>query len=91
MNTNMAEVKNRSGTRFTNASECKYEFVHTELVQLFYDIKWICSGAFEFEKNNNKQSLKIDAGTPKKTWYVKCNKTFTALHFVQYDVLWSTE
>ena len=91
MNTNMAEVKNRSGTSFTNASECKYEFVHTELVQLFYDIKWICSGAFEFEKNNNKQSLKIDAGTPKKTWYVKCNKTFTALHFVQYDVLWSTE
>jgi hypothetical protein len=27
----------------------------------------------------------------KKTVYVKCNKTITALHFVQYDVLWSTE
>ena len=22
---------------------------------------------------------------------VKCNKTIRALHFVQYDVLWSTE
>ena len=45
---------------------------------------------FEF-KNNNKQSLKIDPGAQKKTWNVKCNKTITALHFVQYDVLWSTE
>jgi hypothetical protein len=27
---------------------------------VFYDIKWISSGAFEFEK---KQSLKIDPGT----------------------------
>ena len=27
----------------------------------------------------------------KNTWCVKCNKTITALHFVQYDVLWSTE
>ena len=26
-----------------------------------------------------------------KTGNVKCNKTITALHFVQYDVLWSTE
>jgi hypothetical protein len=25
-------------------------FVHSELVQVFYDIKWISSGAFEFEK-----------------------------------------
>jgi hypothetical protein len=53
---------------------------------VFYDIKWISSGAFEFEK---KQSLKIDPGTQNKTWCVKCNKTITALHFVQYDVLWS--
>ena len=28
----------------------KYEFVHNELAQVFYDIKWISSGAFEFEK-----------------------------------------
>jgi hypothetical protein len=28
----------------------QYEFVHTELVQVFYNIKWISSGAFEFEK-----------------------------------------
>ena len=27
----------------------------------------------------------------KKPGNVKCNKTITALHFVQYDVLWSTE
>ena len=45
---------------------------------------------FEFGKNN-KQFLKIDPGTQKKTWNVKCNKTIAALHFVQYDVLWSTE
>jgi hypothetical protein len=38
-----------------------------------------------------KQSLKIDPGTQKKPGNVKCNKTITALHFVQYDVLWSTE
>jgi hypothetical protein len=30
---------------FKNAAESKYEFVQTELV--FYDIKWISSGAFE--------------------------------------------
>ena len=27
----------------------------------------------------------------KKPGNVKCNKTITALHFVQYGVLWSTE
>jgi hypothetical protein len=53
--------------------------------------KWILWSYNEFEKNNNKQSLKIDSCTQKKTWYVKCNKTITALHFVQYNVLWSTE
>ena len=30
-----------------------HEFVHTELVQVFYDIKWISSGAFDFEKKPN--------------------------------------
>jgi hypothetical protein len=40
---------------------------------------------------NNKQSLKMYPGTQKKIGNVKCNKTITALHFVQYDVLWSTE
>jgi hypothetical protein len=29
--------------------------------------------------------------TQTQTWYVKCNKTITALHFVQYDVVWSTQ
>ena len=40
-------------------------------------------------KKKPKQFLKIDPGT-KKTGNVKCNKTITALHFVQYDVLRST-
>jgi hypothetical protein len=43
------------------------------------------------KKNPNKQSLKIDPGTQIKTGNVKCNKTIISLHFVQYDVLWSTE
>jgi len=43
-------------------------------------------------KKTNRQSLKIDPDTQKKTtWCEKCNKTITSLHFVQYDVLWSTE
>ena len=42
------------------------------------------------KKKKKKQSLKIDP-VHKKTGNVKCNKTITALHFVQYDVLWSTE
>ena len=66
------------------------KFVHTELVQVFMIyIKWISSWVFGFENKHNKQSIKINHGT-KKT-YVKCNKTITALHFVQYDALWSTE
>jgi hypothetical protein len=60
----------------------------------------ISSCAFEFEKTN-KQSLKIDPGTQKNPpGNAKCNKTITALHFVQYytitalerdqhEVLWS--
>ena len=40
---------------------------------------------------NNKQSLKMYPGTQKKIGNVKSNKTITALHCVQYDVLWSTE
>jgi hypothetical protein len=39
----------------------------------------------------NKQSQNIYPGTQKKIGNVKCNETITALHFVQYDVLWSTE
>ena len=56
----MTSHKHRS---FTNATDIKYEFVYTELVQVFYDIKWISSGTFKFDKINNKQSLKIDPGT----------------------------
>jgi hypothetical protein len=54
-----------------------------------YDIKWISSCVFEFEKIP-KQSVKNYPGTH-KNGNVKCNKAITALHFVQYDALWSTE
>jgi hypothetical protein len=30
------------------------QFVHTELVQVFCDIKWISSETFEFEKKTKK-------------------------------------
>ena len=43
------------------------------------------------KKTNNKQSLRKFPGAQNKPGNVKCNKTITALHFVQYDVLWSTE
>jgi hypothetical protein len=60
--------------QFANiTAECKYE-----LVQVVYDIKWINSVAFEFEKNNPLKSIQVHQ---KKTWYVRCNKIFTALHF----------
>jgi hypothetical protein len=53
---------------------------------VLYDIKWIGSGSFEIRKKRRKTTI-----PPKHTWYVKCNKRITTLHFVQYDVLWSTE
>ena len=47
-------------------------FVHSELVQVFYDIKWISSGALNLKKKKKKKkSIKIDPGTQNKTWYVK--------------------
>jgi len=58
----------------------KTEACTKNLVQVFYDIKWISSGAFE--------SIQVHQ---EKTWYFKCNKTITALHFVQWDVQWSIE
>jgi len=36
-----------------NTAAYKYELVHTELVHVFYDFKWVSSGAFEFEKTTN--------------------------------------
>jgi hypothetical protein len=41
--------------------------------------------------NKNKQSLKIYPGAQTQIGNVKCNKTITALHFVQYDVSLNTE
>jgi hypothetical protein len=52
--------------------------------------KWIRSCVFEFEKKQQTIPKNLTRYT-KKTGNVKCNKTITALHFVQYDVLWSTE
>ena len=57
---------------------------------MLYDIKWINSEKFEFEKKTQTIPNNRPRYT-KKTWYVKCNKTITALHFVQYDVLWNTQ
>ena len=40
---------------------------------------------------NNKQFVKIYPGTQKKIGNVKCNKTITALHFVQYYTITALE
>jgi hypothetical protein len=53
-NTNMAVRKSKWHRSITNATECKYEFVHIELVQMFYYIKWISSGTFELEKKQQQ-------------------------------------
>ena len=55
-----------------------------------YDIKWISSCAFWIWKKQQTIPKNWSRYT-KKTWNVKCNKTIAALHFVQYDVLWSNE
>jgi len=42
----ITQTQTESGTEvLQRQAECKYKFVHTE-----YDIKWISSCAFEFEK-----------------------------------------
>jgi hypothetical protein len=54
----------------------------------------ILNGSAHVFLNLKKNQQTIPKNRPrytKKTVYVKCNKTITALHFVQYDVLWSTE
>ena len=60
-----------------------YEFVHTELVQVFYDIKWISSGTFEFEKK--QQSLKIDPGTQQKLGMLNVIKQLQ--HFILCNMM----
>jgi hypothetical protein len=44
-----------------------------------------------FNLKKQQKTHKNQSRYTQKTWYVKCNKTITALHFVEYDVLWSTE
>ena len=62
-NTNMADknesesVKMINKRSFTNATECKYKFVYTELVQEFYTIKYISSSALEFELKKTTNNL----------------------------------
>ena len=52
----------------------------------------ILNGSAHVFLNLEKKTItKNDPGTQKKPGNVKCNKTITALYFVQYDVLWSTE
>ena len=46
--------------------------------------------AFEFGKKTTEQFLEIDQRKTQKPGNVKCNKTNTALYFVQYDVLHNT-
>jgi hypothetical protein len=55
---------------------------------VFYDIKWI--SFWIWKKNKNKTIHKNRSRSTKIAWYLIYNKTITALHFVQYDVLWST-
>jgi hypothetical protein len=48
-------------------AECKYKFVHIELVH----VSMILNGSAHMFLNlnkNNKQSLKIDPGTQRKNW-----------------------
>ena len=54
---------------------------------MFYDIKWISSGAFEFETKNNKQSLKIDPGTQKKLGIIKQLQHFILCNMMCYGPL----
>ena len=44
------------------------------------------------ERKKKKKTIpRIGPGTQEKMRCVKCNKTIKAIHFVQYDALWSTE
>ena len=63
-------------------AECKYKFVHIELVHMSMKLNGSAHVFLNLNKNN-KQSLKIYPGTLKIIGNVKCNKTITALHFVQ--------
>jgi hypothetical protein len=47
----------------------------TELIQVFYDIKWMRSVLLNLKKPKPSDPLKIDPGAHKKTWCVTCNKT----------------
>ena len=61
---------------FTNTAESKYEFV-----QLFYDIKWISSGTFEFEQ--------IKQQTIPKNWsrYTKKLGVLSVIKQLQHTIL----
>ena len=72
-NTN-ATVGNTMWQRsFTNAAECKYEFA-----QVFYDIKWISSWTFEFEKKTQKKTIPKNPGT----------QMLNVMNQLQHFILW---
>ena len=50
---------------------------------MFYDIKWISSGTFEFEKK--QQSLKIDPGTQQKLGMLNVIKQLQ--HFILCNMM----
>jgi hypothetical protein len=70
--------KQKVAQKFYTRKQNAYINLYTELVQVSMILNGSAHVLFEFEKNN-KQSLKIDPSTQKKTWNVKCNKTITAL------------
>jgi hypothetical protein len=45
------------------------QFVHTELVQVFCDIKWISSETFEFEKKTKKTPYTIKCCGFVQVWF----------------------
>jgi hypothetical protein len=50
--TQTRQLEKQSGKEVLQMQQnANMQFVHTELVQVFHDIKWISSEIFEFEKN----------------------------------------
>ena len=61
------------------------QFVHTELVQVFCDIKWISSETFEFEKNKTKTIPKIRFRYMKKLGMLYVKKQLQ--HFILCNMM----
>jgi ABC-type protease/lipase transport system fused ATPase/permease subunit len=84
----VTQTQIENGTKVLQTqTECKYKFVHTELVQVSMILNGSAQEFWNWNKHNN-QSIKNDP-SKQNTCYVKCSKT--ALHFMQYGVLWNTQ